>query len=72
MPASPNEFAVRSAPSSRTKRVLAAEMGATSETLSCTPASFRDKNLLRVKGDAITVLDPAQLSKVLQHNLGEL
>ena len=56
----------------RTKRVLAAEMGATSETLSRTLAKFRDKNLLRVNGDAITVLDPAQLSKVLQHNLGEL
>jgi len=47
-------------------------MGATSETLSRTLAKFRDKKLLRVNGDAITVLDPAQLSKVLQHNLGEL
>jgi len=33
----------------RTKRALAAEMGATSETLSRTFAKFRDQELLRVK-----------------------
>lgn len=38
----------------------------------CTLAKFRDKKLLRVNGDAIKVLGPAQLSKILQRNLGEL
>lgn len=34
----------------RTKRVLAAETGATSETLSRTLGKFRDEKLLRIKG----------------------
>jgi CRP-like cAMP-binding protein len=56
----------------RTKRVLAAEMGTTSETLSRTLAKFRDKSLLRVKGNTITVTKPRELQKLLQQNLGEL
>jgi CRP-like cAMP-binding protein len=56
----------------RTKRVLAAEMGTTSETLSRTLAKFRDKKLLRVKGDTITILHPAELNTILRRNLGEL
>ena len=56
----------------RTKRVLAAEMGATSETLSRTLAKFRDQKLLRVKGDTITVLHPAKLGGILRRNLGQL
>jgi CRP/FNR family transcriptional regulator, dissimilatory nitrate respiration regulator len=66
---------LRSAPAiiqlDRTKRVLAAEMGATSETLSRTLAKFRDKKLLRVKGDTITVVQPIELDKILRRNLGE-
>lgn len=56
----------------RTKRVLAAEMGTTSETLSRTLAKFRDKKLIRVKGDSITILHPAELNTILRRNLGEL
>ncbi len=56
----------------RTKRVLAAEMGITSETLSRTLAKFRDQKLLRVKGNTITVTKPRELQKLLQRNLGEL
>lgn len=56
----------------RTKRVLAAEMGTTSETLSRTLAKFRDQNLLRVKGNTITLTKPGELRKLLQRNLGEL
>lgn len=56
----------------RTKRVLAAEMGATSETLSRTLAKFRDQKRLRVKGDTITVLRPAELGRILRRNLGEV
>jgi hypothetical protein len=37
----------------RTKRVLAAEMGTTSETLSRTLAKFRDQRFLRVKGKTV-------------------
>lgn len=56
----------------RTKRVLAAEMGTTSETLSRTLAKFRDQNLLRVKGNTITLTKPRELQKLLRRNLGEL
>ena len=56
----------------RTKRVLAAEMGTTSETLSRTLAKFRDQNLLSVKGNTITLTKPRELQKLLQRNLGEL
>lgn len=55
----------------RTKRVLAAEMGTTSETLSRMLAKFRDQNLLRVKGNTITLTKPRELQKLLQRNLGE-
>ena len=56
----------------RTKRVLAAEMGTTSETLSRTLAKFRDQKLLRVKGNTITLTKPRALQHLLQNNLGEL
>jgi CRP/FNR family transcriptional regulator len=55
-----------------TKRLLAAEMGATSETLSRTLAKFRDKKLLGVKGNTITVRRPLELAEVLRRHLGEL
>jgi CRP/FNR family transcriptional regulator len=56
----------------RTKRVLAAEMGTTSETLSRTFAKFRDQKLLRVKGNTITVTSPRELQALLKQHLGEL
>lgn len=56
----------------RTKRVLAAEMGTTSETLSRTLAKFRDQKFLRVKGNTLIVTRPDQLQKLLRHYLGEL
>jgi CRP/FNR family transcriptional regulator len=56
----------------RTKRVLAAEMGTTSETLSRTLAKFRDQRLLRVKGNTVVVTRPRELQKLLQQHLGEL
>jgi CRP/FNR family transcriptional regulator len=56
----------------RTKRVLAAEMGSTSETLSRTLAKFRDQRLLRVKGNTIVLTKPSELQKLLKRNLGEL
>jgi len=56
----------------RTKRVLAAEMGTTSETLSRTLAKFREQKLLRVTGNIITVTRPAALEKLLRRNLGEI
>lgn len=56
----------------RTKRVLAAEMGTTSETLSRTLAALRDRNLVQVKGSTITVPEPRALQQLLQKNLGEL
>ncbi len=56
----------------RTKRVLAAELGTTSETLSRTLAKFRDRKLLRVKGNTITVTNPRELKALLKRHLGEL
>ncbi|MEW6303064.1 MAG: Crp/Fnr family transcriptional regulator [Verrucomicrobiota bacterium] len=54
-----------------TKRVLAAELGTVSETLSRTLAKFRDLNLIEVNGKSITVLSPADLAELLRTNLGE-
>jgi CRP/FNR family transcriptional regulator len=56
----------------RTKRVLAAEMGTTSETLSRTLAKFREQKLVQVKDNAITLIRPRALQQLLQKNLGEL
>ncbi len=55
----------------RTKRVLAAEMGTTSETLSRSLAKFRDQKLLRVSEKTITLTKPRELQSLLQRNLGE-
>ena len=55
----------------RTKRVLAAEMGATSETLSRTLAKFRDRKFLRVKGNTITVTNPLDLQEFLHQQIGD-
>lgn len=56
----------------RTKRMLAAELGATSETLSRTLAKFRDRKLLRITGSTLTVTRPLELQKLLKSYLGEL
>ena len=48
-----------------TKRVLAAELGTVSETLSRTLAKFRSQQLLTVKGRTVTVLSPARLKAVI-------
>jgi CRP/FNR family transcriptional regulator, dissimilatory nitrate respiration regulator len=56
----------------RTKRVLAAEMGTTRETLSRTLAKFRDQKFLLVKGNTIVLTKPRERQKLLQRNLGEL
>ncbi len=54
-----------------TKRVLAAELGTVSETLSRTLAKFRDQNLVAVKGKELIVTNPAGLRALLLRNLGE-
>jgi len=54
-----------------TKRVLAAELGTISETLSRTLAKFREQKLLSVRAKAVTVLSPAKLNALLRRNLGE-
>ena len=56
----------------RTKRVLAAEFGVTSETLSRTLAKFRDQHLLRVSGKTITITRPRELADLLRRHVGEL
>jgi CRP/FNR family transcriptional regulator len=54
-----------------TKRVLAAELGTSSETLSRTLARWRDLKVITVGARAITVLDPNALVAQLRRNLGE-
>ena len=56
----------------RTKRVLAAELGTVSETLSRTLADFRRQKLISVAGKSITILQPLKLEALLRRNLGEL
>jgi CRP/FNR family transcriptional regulator len=55
-----------------TKRVLAAELGTSSETLSRTLARLRDRKLIAVSGKTITVEEPAALAAILRRNLGEV
>jgi CRP/FNR family transcriptional regulator len=55
----------------RTKRVLAAEIGTVSETLSRTFADFHEKKLITVSGKKITIHDPLALDALLRRNLGE-
>lgn len=54
-----------------TKRVLAAELGTSSETLSRTLARLRDQRLITVSGKNITVHAPDTLVTMLRRNLGE-
>jgi CRP/FNR family transcriptional regulator len=51
--------------------VLAAELGTSSETLSRTLASLRDRRLITVAGKSITVANPPALAALLRRNLGE-
>jgi CRP/FNR family transcriptional regulator len=54
-----------------TKRVLAAELGTSSETLSRTFARLRDRRLISVSGKVITISDLPALQALLGHHLGE-
>ena len=54
-----------------TKRVLAAELGTSSETLSRTLGRLRDQKLIAVSGKEITVRHLATLQIMLRRNLGE-
>jgi CRP/FNR family transcriptional regulator len=54
-----------------TKRVLAAELGTVSETLSRTLAKFRSQKLISVKGKTVVVISPVKLGTLLRKNLGE-
>lgn len=54
-----------------TKRVLAAEIGTSSETLSRTFARLRDEKLLEVKGNTLQVPDVARLEARFRRLLGE-
>ncbi|MBP6864694.1 MAG: Crp/Fnr family transcriptional regulator [Candidatus Didemnitutus sp.] len=56
---------------SGTKRVLAAELGTSSETLSRTLARLRMQKLISVHGKSIAVHQPQELAAMLRRNLGE-
>ena len=59
-------------PLSGTKRVLAAELGTSSETLSRTLARLRDQQLITVAAKTIAVHDATRLEAMLRRNLGEV
>jgi CRP/FNR family transcriptional regulator, dissimilatory nitrate respiration regulator len=54
-----------------TKRVLAAELGTSSETLSRTFAKLRDEELIEIRGSAVHVRDVAALTNRFRALLGE-
>ncbi len=54
-----------------TKRVLAAELGTSSETLSRTLGRLRDKQVIAVSAKTITILNHSMLNAILRRNLGE-
>lgn len=54
-----------------TKRVLAAELSTSSETLSRTLAKFRSQKLIAVKGKTVMANNPSRLLALLQRNLGD-
>ena len=56
----------------RTKCVLAAEMGTTSETPLSNAGKISRPKFAAVQGDTITLTKPDGLRKLLQRNLGEL
>jgi CRP/FNR family transcriptional regulator, dissimilatory nitrate respiration regulator len=54
-----------------TKRMLAGELGTSSETLSRTLAVLRDRKIIAVTGKTIAIRDPEALAAILRRNLGE-
>ena len=54
-----------------TKRVLAAELGTSSETLSRTFARLRAENLIEVNGNRLWVRDAGALQRRFRQLLGE-
>lgn len=50
-----------------TKRVLAAELGTVSETLSRTVAKFREQKLVQVEGNTVTLLCPLRLTRLFRN-----
>lgn len=54
-----------------TKRILAAELGTVSETLSRTFAKFRDQELIAVNGKTFTIFNPSRLNAALHAHASE-
>ena len=53
-----------------TKRMLAAELGTSSETLSRTLAGLRDRKFIAMAGQTIAIRDAESLAGILRRNLG--
>jgi len=64
----PESCQPQSVPLQMTKRLLASELGITSETLSRTLAKFRKQDLVQVNGRVVTLNSPMRLAKLFHWN----
>jgi CRP/FNR family transcriptional regulator len=66
--ANPYSFQPQRVPLQMTKRLLASELGFTSETLSRTLAKFRKQKLVEVKGRIVILVSPMRMVELLHGN----
>ncbi|MDA1277270.1 MAG: Crp/Fnr family transcriptional regulator [Verrucomicrobia bacterium] len=68
----PNSYKPQSIHLPMTKRLLASELGTTSETFSRTLAKLRDEQLVSVEGNTVTLQCPVKLVEYLQSHAGSV
>jgi CRP-like cAMP-binding protein len=66
----PDSHQPQAVPLQMTKRLLASELGVTSETLSRALAKFRKQQLVQVQGRIVTLISPMRLAELFHRNGG--